>query len=104
MTPARRAAWDGYLVIFVELLPAVDRQPVDTQRLAATLTGLAIRIRTWAPVWGATGTVLAAAVTTALRLRREGHHTDLARLLRVIALRLFRISSRRPNPRARTGY
>ncbi|BCB84781.1 hypothetical protein [Phytohabitans suffuscus] len=96
--PARRAAWAAYLLITVDVLPALDRAPVDTQQLAVTLAGLVIRIRTWASAWGATGTVLAAAVTTGQRLHRDGHHGDLARLLRVIALRLFRISSRRPNP------
>lgn len=98
--PARRAAWDAYLLITVDLLPVLDHSPVDTRQLAATLTGLTVRIHTWASVWGGTGTVLAAAVTTAQRLRRNGHHADLARLLRVIARSLFRISSRRPNPRA----
>lgn len=97
--PARRAAWDAYLAITVELLPTLERDPVDVGQVTAELTGLAARIQLWAPNWGRTGAVLAAATHTALRLRRAGHHHDLARLLHVIALRLFRVSSGRANPR-----
>ncbi|GFJ96649.1 hypothetical protein Prum_102910 [Phytohabitans rumicis] len=104
LEPARRAAWDAYLVVTVELLPALDRDSVDAWHVVAELTGLAASIRLWAPGWGPTGAVLAAAIDTALRLRRDGHHNDLARLLRVLAPRLFRLSSGRPNPRTRTGY
>jgi hypothetical protein len=104
LEPARRAAWDAYLVITVELLPALDRDVVDAWHVSAELTGLAARIRVWAPGWGPTGPVLTAAVDTALRLRRAGHHTDLARLLRIIALRLFRLSSGRPKSHPRPGH
>ncbi|GLI02738.1 hypothetical protein [Phytohabitans aurantiacus] len=96
--PARRAAWDAYLVVTVDLLPDLDGDHINYGRVSVDLTSLATRIRLWAPGWGPTGQVLAAAISTALRLHRDGHHNDLARLLRVIAARLFRVASRRSNP------
>jgi hypothetical protein len=102
MTPeaARRAAWDAYLVVTVDLLPYLDldHDHDDAWHVTAELTSLATRIRMWAPGWGSTGAVLCAAINTALRLHRDRHHSDLARLLRVVAARLFRVSSRRSNP------
>ncbi|GAA4470767.1 hypothetical protein [Phytohabitans houttuyneae] len=100
--PARRAAWHTYLTLTCDLLPALDSDPADTGRTGACLTQVISRILIWAPAWGPPGAVLAAATYTAQRLHRDGDHLHLARLLRVLARRLFSLSSGRtgrPRPR-----
>ncbi|WP_130332244.1 hypothetical protein [Micromonospora kangleipakensis] len=92
MEPARRAAWDAYLTLRVGLLPDLDALPVEDRRVAAKLTGLAVRIHRHAPLWADYGSRLVTVVSRARKLQRAGDRAGLTAVLRVMVLWLFRLS------------
>lgn len=91
--PAQRAAWDVYLAVTVDLLPALtgDDDP-DGGAVNPRLGGVAVRIRRYAPMWAEDGPMLIAAVYSAIRLYRNGDRPALIAVLHAMAHRLFLLS------------
>lgn len=92
MEPARRAAWETYLTVRVNLLPDLDVLPVGDHRVATKLAGLAVRIHQHAPLWAVHGDRLVTVVGHARALQRFGDRAGLVAVLRVMALWLFKLS------------
>ncbi|MEV0569941.1 hypothetical protein [Dactylosporangium sp. NPDC050588] len=105
MPAAQRTAWDAYLTVTGGLLPAVGGEPIRGATIGCELRGFVVRIERYAPLWGADGPMLLAAVRAAQALHQRGDRTALADLLRAMADRLYLISARpspsRCEPRAR---
>ena len=93
IAPAQRAAWDAYLTLTTDLLPALRANPAEAT-VNAQLGGVAKRILRAAPLWGGNGPMLVCAVQSAVRLYRAGEQDDLLDLLRVVADRLYVLSVR----------
>lgn len=89
MIPAQRAAWDAYLAVSRDLLPTVHDRYADTAAINARLGGAAKRILRYAPLWGDHGTMLCAALNSAVRLLRDGDRSGLAELVQAMGDRLF---------------
>ena len=96
--PARRAAWDTYLTLTTNLLPALRTEQPDST-VNTRLGGVATRIMRSAPLWGEHGPMLTAAARSAIRLYRTGEHDDLVTLLQATADRLYLLSASRTPPR-----
>lgn len=91
--PAQRAAWDTYLTLTGELLPALRNNQTDHPGVNTQLGGVAIRILHYAPAWGEHGPMLLAAAQSAIRLYRDREGRELAALLRAVADRLYHLSA-----------
>src|SRR6202022_2657876 len=78
MAPAQSAAWDAYLTVSRDLLPTVHDHQADAATINARLGGAAKRILQYAPLWGEHGSMLRAALHSAVRLHRDGDRTGLA--------------------------
>jgi hypothetical protein len=106
VVPAQRAAWDAYLAVTTGLLPALRGDDLQGDRpdsaVNTQLGGVATRLLRYAPLWGAHGPMLEAAVTSAIRLYRAGQRSDLLDLLQVMADRLYLLSAD-PNLPGRDG-
>jgi hypothetical protein len=94
---ARRAAWDTYLALTTSLLPALREERSDTT-VNTSLGGVVIRIRRYAPLWGAHGPMLLAAARSAIRLHRAGERDDLVALVQATADRLYLLSATQTPP------
>jgi len=91
--PARRAAWQAYLVLNVELIPAARTRPLDEVGVISALAGFAIQIRRDVRWWPGQGPHLVAAIDVAIRLRAQGDRARLLALLSMIRRWLFALSS-----------
>jgi hypothetical protein len=91
MAPARRAAWDAYLAVR-KFLPVVTDDCGHGPAINAQLGGVVVRIRRYAPLWGEDGSMLTAAVYSAVRIYRRGDRDQLVDLLNAIADRLYLLS------------
>jgi hypothetical protein len=90
---AQCAAWDAYRALTTGLLPALHHHPVDSEVVKSQLGGVATRIVRYAPLWGEHGTMLIAALHSAMRLYRTADTDDLADLLQHISDRLYILSA-----------
>jgi hypothetical protein len=89
-TPAQQAAWDAYLAVAAELLPALE---VGRDDVPAALQAVTVRIRRYAPLWGPHGPMLLAAADSARRLHDCGDTSSLTELACAVAQRLFWLST-----------
>jgi hypothetical protein len=98
-------AWLTYSVVAKELLPLLDIDEDDGHSaVGVRLDALAVQIRQYASLWSDHGDMLRAAVASAIRLHGDRDRAGLVAVLRLIAARLFLLStSRRPAHRAGHG-
>ena len=99
MVPAQNAAWDAYLTVARDLLPTVHDNRADDATINVRLGGAATRILRYAPLWGEHGSMLRAALHSAVRLHRDGDRSGLAELVQAMGDRLFLLSIDPGSPR-----
>jgi hypothetical protein len=92
MTPARRAAWEAYLAITGELLPAISDEYSHGPAMGARLDDLVVEMTRHAWLWGSQGRMMIAAARSAVRIFRNGDREELIALLRSMAHRLYLLS------------
>jgi hypothetical protein len=85
-------AWDAYLALTRELLPALADERIQPAVLASRLGGVGVRIVRHAPLWGEHGPMLVAALCSALDLYGAGDRQELVELLHTVANRLYVLS------------
>ncbi len=93
MQPRRLAAWHAYLVIATELLPSVRAAATAASEQFAALSVHLAAGRRW---WGGDGERMSAILARAEAMHHRGDRAGAAVLLRVLAVRLFAISSTMP--------
>jgi len=86
-------AWDTFLVLTRGLLPALAARPTDAEVLKTQLGRVEIRVARYAPLWGAHGPMLEAALRTGVLLYQDGDHDALADLMQGVADRLYLLSA-----------
>ena len=89
MAPAQSAAWDAYLAVSRDLLPTVYDMHAEAATINVRLGRAAKRILRHAPLWGDHGSMLCAALDSAVRLHRDGDRSGLAELVQAMGDRLF---------------
>lgn len=99
MTPVqrhRRAAWQAYLAIVTDLLPALRSAVTTDTVLSEQFAALSERLATSHLCWGADGHRMVAIAARADAMHHCGDHAGAAVLVRALAVRLFAISSSTP--------
>jgi hypothetical protein len=97
--PARRAAWQAYLLVTLQLLPAVRDAPVGDRDTAILFADLIAHLRTHARSWAAAAPRFSAVTGRAWDMYRHGDRAGAAVLLRVLAGWLFHLSRGSTTPR-----
>lgn len=94
--PYRRAAWHAYLAIATELLPALRSAATTGTVLSDQFAALSERLAAGHRWWHADAHRMTAIVARADAMHHCGDHAGAAVLVRVLAVRLFAISSSTP--------
>lgn len=96
MQPHRLAAWQAYLTIATDLLPALRHVAATEAVLSEQFETLSERLAAGRRWWGVDWHRLTAIAARADAMHHCGDHTGAAVLLRALAVRLFAISSSTP--------
>ncbi|MEU7824775.1 hypothetical protein [Catellatospora sp. NPDC049111] len=103
MQQHRRAAWQAYLAIATDLLPALRLATTTETVLSEQFAALSERLSAGHRWWGADGHRMTAIAARADAMHHCGDHRAAAVLLRALAVRLFAISSSTPTASSRDG-
>ncbi|GIF94471.1 hypothetical protein Cch02nite_79150 [Catellatospora chokoriensis] len=96
MQQHRRAAWQAYLAIATDLLPALRQAATTEIVLSEQFAALSERLSASHRWWGTDAHRMTAIVARADAMHHCGDHCGSAVLLRALAVRLFAISSSTP--------
>ncbi|MBV1856275.1 hypothetical protein [Catellatospora tritici] len=93
MTPIQRSAWQGYLLVINDLIPAVSRDQVVEPVISRHFAALHAHLDAHAVSWGLDGIRLLAVATGAQVMLRRSDRAEALSLLQGLARGLFALSS-----------